>query len=382
MAYCPPLMPDFAFTEEQDALRATVRRFCDERSPSTEVRRLMESTEGFDPGVWKQLAGELGLCGIHIPEELGGQGFTFVELTIALEEMGRSLLCAPFFSSICLGANAILNAGTDAQKKELVPQIATGEVRATLAFTEPSGDWTTDGITLDATDGRLSGTKTYVIDGHTADLIVVAARATPERSGGVNGISFYTVPGDAKGLTRTPLDTLDMTRKQAQLVFDGVEAERLGEPGAGTDALRTTLEQAAVCLAAECVGGSEKTMEMAVQYAKDRYQFGRPIGSFQAIKHKCADMLLRLESAKSAAYYAAWAAAEDNEELTVASSLAKAYCTEAYFTNSRENIQVHGGIGFTYEHDCHLYYRRAKSSELLFGDPTYHRELIASQLGI
>jgi alkylation response protein AidB-like acyl-CoA dehydrogenase len=214
-----------------------------------------------------------------------------------------------------------------------------------------------------------------VIDGHTADLIVVAAREE-------EGISFFTVPSEASGLERTPLDTLDMTRKQAQLVFDGVEAERLGEPGAGTDALRKTLEQAAVCLAAECVGGSEKTMEMAVQYAKDRYQFGRPIGSFQAIKHKCADMLLRLESAKSAAYYAAWAAAEDNEELTVASSLAKAYCTEAYFTNSRENIQVHGGIGFTYEHDCHLYYRRAKSSELLFGDPTYHRELIASQLGI
>ncbi len=368
-------MADFAFTEEQDALRATVRRFCAERSPSSEVRRLMDTTEGFDPAVWKQLAGELGLCGIHIPEELGGSGFTFVELGIVLEEMGRALLAAPFFSSVCLGAGAIMAAGTSEQKKALLPQIASGEVRATLAFTEPSGDWTLDGITLTANAGVLAGTKTYVLDGATADLIVVAAREG-------DGISFFTVSSQARGLTRTPLDTLDMTRKQAQLVFDGVTAERLGDPGAGTDALRKTLEQAAVCLAAECVGGSEKTMDMAVQYAKDRYQFGRPIGSFQSIKHKCADMLLRLESAKSAAYYAAWAATENNEELGVAASLAKAYCTESYFANSRENIQIHGGIGFTYEHDAHLYYRRAKTCELFLGDPTYHRELIAQKLGI
>ena len=368
-------MPDFAFSEEQDALRATVRRFCDERSASAEVRRLMDTTEGFDPDVWKQLGAELGLTGIHIPDEFGGSGFTFVELGIVLEEMGRALLCAPFFSSICLGANAILNAGTDDQRQELLPGIASGEVRATLAFTEPSGDWTLDGITLRAEGGKLTGTKTYVLDGHTADLIVVAAREG-------DGISFFTVPGDAGGLTRTALGTLDMTRKQAELVFDGVQASPLGESGAGADALRKTLEQAAVCLASECVGGSEKTMDMAVQYAKDRYQFGRPIGSFQAIKHKCADMLLRLESAKSAAYYAAWAATEDNEELSVAASLAKAYCTESYFANSRENIQVHGGIGFTYEHDAHLYYRRAKTCELFLGDPTYHRELIATNLGI
>jgi alkylation response protein AidB-like acyl-CoA dehydrogenase len=368
-------MPDFAFTEEQDALRATVRRFCDERSSSSEVRRLMDTTEGFDPDVWKQLTAELGLGGIHIPEVEGGSGFTFVELTIALEEMGRALLCAPFFSSICLAANAIRNAGTPDQRKELLPAIAAGDLRAALATTEPSGDWTLEGITLRADGGKLTGTKTYVVDGHTADLLVVAAKDD-------SGISFFTVPAEAKGLGRTPLDTLDMTRKQAEIVFDNVEASPLGERGTGAEALRKTLEQAAVCLAAESVGGSEKTMDMAVSYAKDRYQFGRPIGSFQAIKHKCADMLLRLESAKSAAYYAAWAATEDNEELSVAASLAKAYCTESYFTNSRENIQIHGGIGFTYEHDAHLYYRRAKSSELLFGDPTYHRELIATKLGI
>jgi alkylation response protein AidB-like acyl-CoA dehydrogenase len=373
-------MPDFAFTEEQDALRATVRRFCDERSPSTEVRRLMDTTEGFDSDVWKQLANELGVTGIHIPEEEGGQGFGFAELTVVLEEMGRSLLCAPFFSSICLAANAIRNAGTADERKSLLPPIAAGDLRAALALTEPNGQWDADGVELEADGLMLSGTKTYVIDGHTADLIVVVARQAGTK--GTEGLSFFTVPADAVGLTRTPLDTLDMTRKQAELVFDRVTATPLGQPGSGWPALRKTLEQAAVCLAAECVGGSEKTMDMAVQYAKDRYQFGRPIGSFQSIKHKCADMLLRLESAKSAAYYAAWAAADDNEELTVASSLAKAYCTEAYFANSRENIQIHGGIGFTYEHDCHLYYRRAKTSELLLGDPTYHRELIATKLGI
>ncbi len=375
MTYWAPLMPDFAFDEEQDALRATVRRFCDERSPSREVRRLMETTEGYDPDVWKQLTAELGLTAIHIPEADGGQGFSFVELGIVLEEMGRALLCAPFFSSICLGANAIMNAGTPEQRNELLPQIAAGDVRAALAHVEPSGDWTTDGITVGAENGKLTGTKSFVIDGHTADLIVVAAREG-------SGISLFTVPGDASGLVRTPLATLDMTRKQADLTFDGVEATRLGEAGSGEEALRKTLEQAAVCLASECVGGSERTMDMAVQYAKDRYQFGRPIGSFQSIKHKCADMLLRLESAKSASYYAAWAAAEDNEELSVAASLAKAYCTESYFANSRENIQIHGGIGFTWEHDCHLYYRRAKTSELMLGDPTYHRELIAERLGI
>jgi alkylation response protein AidB-like acyl-CoA dehydrogenase len=368
-------MPDFAFNEEQDALRATVRRFCEERSPSSEVRRLMETTEGFDPDVWKQLSAELGLTAIAIPESLGGQGFSLVELGIVLEEMGRALLCVPFFSSICLAANAIMNAGTPDERATLLPQIASGDLRATLAHIEPSGDWTTDGITLRADGHKLTGKKSFVVDGHTADLIVVAAREG-------DGVSLFTVPGDASGLERTPLATLDMTRKQADLTFDGVEATRLGAAGAGVDALRKTLEQAAVCLASECVGGSEKTMEMAVQYAKDRYQFGRPIGSFQSIKHKCADMLLRLESAKSAAYYAAWAAADDNEELPVAASLAKAYCTESYFTNSRENIQVHGGIGFTWEHDCHLYYRRAKSSELMLGDPTYHRELIAARLGI
>jgi len=376
---------NFAFSEEQEELRRSVRRFLEDKSPSTEVRRLMETTEGYDPKVWSQMGNELGLQSLHIPEAYGGQGYSFVELVVVLEEMGRALLCAPYFASVCLAANAILNAGTEEQKQALLPGIASGETIATLAFTEPSGKWDASGITMESTpDGsggyRLSGTKMFVLDGHTAGLIVVAARSAG--SGGTEGISFFTVDGSAPGLTRTALPTMDQTRKQAKLEFSNVAATLLGEEGAGWAALSKTLDQVAVCLAAEQVGGAQKCLDMSVEYAKVRIQFGRPIGSFQAIKHKCADMLLEVESSKSAAYYAGWAAAEDNDELPVVASLAKSYCSEAYFHAAAENIQIHGGIGFTWEHDAHLYFKRAKSSEILFGDHTYHRELLAQRIGI
>jgi alkylation response protein AidB-like acyl-CoA dehydrogenase len=376
---------NFAFSEEQEELRRSVRRFLEDKSPVTEVRRLMETTDGYDPKVWAQMANELGLQSLHIPENYGGQGFSFVELVVVLEEMGRALLCAPFFSTVCLAANAILNAGTEAQKVELLPGIASGETIATLAFTEPSGKWDANGITMEAVpDGSgsytLDGTKMFVLDGHVANLIVVAARSAG--SGGTEGISFFSVPGDAPGLTRTALPTMDQTRKQAKLEFSGVRATLLGEEGAGWAALSKTLDQVAVCLAAEQVGGAQRCLDMSVDYAKNRIQFGRPIGSFQAIKHKCADMLLEVESSKSAAYYAGWAAAEDNDELPVVASLAKSYCSEAYFHAAAENIQIHGGIGFTWEHDAHLYFKRAKSSELLLGDAAYHRERLAARINL
>ncbi len=294
------------------------------------------------------------------------------------------LLCAPYYSSVVLAANAILNAGTDAQKEALLPGIASGDTIATLAFTEPNGKWDVTGVTLEATESggkhTLSGEKMFVLDGHVADTIVVVARTAG--SSGTDGVSFFTVRGDADGLTRTPLSTMDMTRKQAKLEFANVEAEPLGELGGGWAAYSKTLDQAAVALANEMMGGAEFVLDMSVQYAKDRVQFGRPIGSFQAIKHKCADMLLEVESGKSAAYYASWAAAEDNEELPVVAALSKAYCSEAYFHATAENIQIHGGIGFTWEHPAHLYFKRAKSSEIFLGDPTYHRELLAQRIGI
>jgi alkylation response protein AidB-like acyl-CoA dehydrogenase len=375
---------NFAFSDEQEQLRDSVRRFLQAKSPSTEVRRLMETDDGYDPAVWSQMANELGLQSLHLPEEHGGQGFTFVELGIVLEEMGRVLLCAPYFSTVVLAADAIVNAGSPEEQGALLPGIASGESIATLAFTEPNGKWDAAGIEMVAKpsgDGyTLDGTKMFVLDGHVADLIVVAARL--EGTSGDEGISLFTVDGDASGLTRTPLPTMDQTRKQAKLEFAGVAAKPLGEPGTGWAALSKTLDQAAAMSANEMIGGAQMVLDMSVEYAKVRVQFGRPIGSFQAIKHKCADMLLEVESGKSAAYYAAWAAAEDEGELPVAASLAKAYCSDAYFHAAAENIQIHGGIGFTWEHDAHLYFKRAKSSELLLGDATYHRELLAQRIGI
>ena len=370
---------NFAFTEEQDELRKTVRAFLEAKSPEAAVREQMETENGFDPAVWGQMGEQMGLQGLHIPEEYGGSGYTYVELGIVLEEMGRALLCAPFFSSVVLAANTLLHSGDDNANKTHLPGIASGETIATLAFTEPSGKWDEAGITMQATgsggDFTLSGTKMFVLDGHTAGLILVAARTA-------QGVSLFAVDGSAAGLTRTALSTMDQTRKQAKLEFADTPATLVGVDGDGWKVLSTVLDLAAVGLAAEQVGGAQKVLEMAVDYAKVRVQFGRPIGSFQAIKHKCADMLLEVESAKSAAYYGMWCAAELNDELPSVASLAKAYCSEAYFHATAENIQIHGGIGFTWEHPAHLYFKRAKSSELLFGDPTYHRELLAQRIGI
>jgi alkylation response protein AidB-like acyl-CoA dehydrogenase len=370
---------NFAFSEEQEELRRIVRSFLEDKSPETEVRRLMETTEGYDPAVWSQMAEQLGLQGLVVPEEFGGSGYSYIELIVVLEEMGRSLLCAPFFSTVALAANTLIHSGDDAAKAAHLPGIASGETIATLAFTEENGRWDESGITMEATASgdawTLSGTKMYVLDGHTAQLVLVAARTG-------SGVSLFAVDGDAAGLVRTPLATMDQTRKQARLEFSDTPATLVGAEGEGWSVLERVLDLAAVALAAEQVGGAQQCLDMSVEYAKVRVQFGRPIGSFQAIKHKCADMLLEVESAKSAAYYAGWCAAELNDELPSVASLAKAYCSEAYFHASAENIQIHGGIGFTWEHPAHLYFKRAKSSELLFGDPVYHRELLAQRIGI
>jgi len=343
------------------------------------VRRLMDTTDGYDPAVWSQMASQLGLQGLAIPEEFGGSGYTYVELIVVLEEMGRALLCAPYFASVALAANLLLVSGDDAAKKDYLPGIADGSTIATVALAEASGRWDEEGVTLSASGSgdswTLTGEKLYVLDGHTADLILVAAR-TPA------GVSVFAVDKGAPGLTATPLSTMDQTRKQARLEFSGVAGRLIGQEGQGWSILSRALDLAGVALAAEQVGGAQRCLDMSVEYAKVRVQFGRPIGSFQAIKHKCADMLLEVESAKSAAYYAGWAAAEDNDELPVVASLAKAYCSDAYFHAAAENIQIHGGIGFTWEHPAHLYFKRAKSSELMLGDPTYHRELLAQRIGI
>ena len=366
----------FNFTDEQQEFRSVLRRFLEDKSSTTEVRRLMETDEGCDPEVWRQLSQELGLTAIHIPESYGGQGFGVGELAIAVEEMGRALLCAPYFASTVLAATAILKTGSEDQKQLMLPDIASGETVATLALAENSGAWDTSGVAMTATANgdkyTLEGTKSFVLDGCTAGVIVVVARKAG--SSGDDGVSFFTVAGDAAGLKRAQLNSMDPTRKLARLTFSGVEAELLGVEGGAAGPLAETLDIAAICLANEMVGGAERLRESAVEYANMRVQFGRAIGSFQTLKHKAADMLLEVELAKSAAYYAAAAADEHDEEVSALASLAKAAAADVYMQTAVHTVQIHGGIGFTWDNDTHLWFKRAKSSEVFLGGSAYHRE--------
>lgn len=368
----------FTFTDEQQEFRSILRRFLDDRSPTTEVRRLMATDDGWERDGWTRLNQEMGLTAVPIPEEYGGQGFSFVEHGIVLEEAGRALLCAPYFATTAMAVPAILNAGSEEDKRRLLPDIATGDCVATLAVAEDGGRWDSAGIaaTARAADGgyRLNGSKSFVVDGCTADLIVVAAR-TPG-SAGEDGVSLFTVASDAAGLTRTPLQAMDATRKLARLRFDDVEATLLGSEGKAAPALARTLQHAAVCLANEMVGGAERLREDTMEYISMRMQFGRTIASFQAIKHRAADLLLEVELAKSAAYYAAEAAADDADDLAAVASLAKACASDAYMKAAIEAIQLHGGIGFTWDNDTQLWFKRAKSSEVFLGHPSQHRELM------
>ena len=362
----------YAFSDEQEQLRDAVRRFLSDCSPPTEVRRLMATEQGYDAQVWRQLCQDLALAGVHVPESHGGQGFSVVELAIVMEEMGRALLCAPYFASTVLAATAILNGGSEEDKNELLPAICAGERLATLAITEPNGRWDLDGIELDAVNGRLRGVKSHVVDGCVADLLVVAARSG-------EGLSLYAVDATAEGIVRKPLTALDATRKLARIEFNDVAARLLGRECEAGAALTKTLHVAAIALANEMAGGAQRLLESAVEYAKLRLQFGRPIGSFQAVKHRCAELLLNVELAKSAAYQAARAAAEDNEDTAALASLAKASAADTFVQAAKDCIQIHGGIGFTWDNDTHLWYKRAKSSEAFLGDAAYHRELLMRQ---
>jgi alkylation response protein AidB-like acyl-CoA dehydrogenase len=367
------------FSEEQEELRGSVRQFLGDKSPAAEVRRLMDTTEGYDPAVWEQMAGQLGLPALAIPEKWGGMGFGWVEQGMVFEEMGRVLLCAPYLATVALAAETLLGSGDEDACAAYLPGIASGETIATLAFTEESGRWDEGGIAMTAErsgDGwRLDGTKTYVLDGHLAGLILVAARTSA-------GLSLFAVDGAAAGVTRTPLPTMDQTRKLSRLDFAGTPARLVAADGGAAPVLSRTLDRAAIALACESVGGAQRCLDTSVEYAKVRYQFGRPIGSFQAIKHKCATMLLQVESARAAAQYGAWAVAEDSPEVPVVAALAKATCADAYFHCAAESIQIHGGIGFTWEHDAHLYFKRAKSGQLFLGDTAYHREQLAQRIGV
>jgi len=369
-------------SEEQEEFRATLRRFFEEHSAEAEVRRLMDTTLGYDPATWKLMTDELGLPGLAIDAVHGGQGFGPLELGLALGEMGRSLLCAPFFSTAVLAASAVAHVGDEAARNELLPALATGEIAA-LAWVEAPNDWRPEASRCTAhADGegfRLRGAKHFVIDGCAAARLLVVAREPG--SEGDTGLGLFAVDADAPGVKRIPLRGFDSTRKLARIELDDARGRAIGAPGQAAPGLRHALDASVAALCAEMVGGMERCLENAVDYAGTRHQFGRPIGSFQAIKHKCADVLILLEGARSATRAALEAAAEDDPELPLLSSVAKAHCSEAYFRAATENIQILGGVGVTWEYDAHLYYRRAKSSEILLGDAAWHHEHIAREIG-
>ena len=366
----------FGLTETQQVLKNSAREFFSAVCPIAEVRRLMETDTAYDAGLWQNMAHQ-GWTGIIFEEEYGGLGLGLVEMAVALEEMGRALLPGPYLSTVLLAGVAIDAAGNPAQKRKYLSRISMGEARATLALLETSASWDPGAVQLDAhptLEGfALNGRKMFVPDAATADFLVCAARRGPD-------LGLFIVPRGAQGLTVSPLPAMDETRKLYQVAFEDVavaEDDFLAIGDSARDALERALAVATVALAAEMVGGMQRIMEIAVDYAKARKQFGKPIGQFQAVQHLCADMLLLTESSRSAAYYAAWALQERAPESGAAVSIAKAYASDAYREVGNRAIQVQGGMGFTWENNVHLYYKRAKASELMFGDATYHRERIA-----
>ena len=378
---------EFAFTEEQQMIRDTAESFFADVSDSEAVRKAMATETGYDETVWQQLCQELYLQAITIPEDIGGMGLGFVELVAVMEQMGRHVACAPYFSTVCMAGNGLLLAGTEEQKAEYLGRILEGKT-ATLAFTA-DGDWTADGVRAtfrkDGDNYVLNGGYRYVIDGHTADFLLLAARE--EGSSGADGIALFVVEGDTNNIGRQWLPTMDQTRKQAAITLDNVTVPAgalLADNAA--DTLAKILDLASIALAAEQVGGAQEVLDQTVAYTRERVQFNRPVASFQSVKHKAADMMTRVEAARSAVYYAACIAQEALEkgpmadELQEAASIAKGNASEAYFKNAGDAIQLHGGVGFTWEYDVHLYFKRAKASELYLGNAAFHRERLAAKL--
>ncbi|OBF92157.1 acyl-CoA dehydrogenase [Mycobacterium sp. 852002-51163_SCH5372311] len=360
-------------TSEAEDLRSVVRDYLTATSPRETVRKLMSTDTGYDEPSWRQMAGELGLHGIAVPERWGGAGAGVTELAVVFEEMGRALLCSPFFATVGLASQAVLSSGDDAAAERFVPGFVDGSTTATLILNGRLDAWDPAAVTCradrDGTGYQIHGEAPLVIDGHTADVVLVAAGTSA-------GISLLAVSAESPGLRRTPLAGLDRTRKLARVEFDGARADLIGPDGGAENFLARTSDLAVIALAAEQVGAAQRCLDMAVDYAKNRIQFGRPIGSFQAVKHRCADMLVRVEGARSAESHAAEAAGTD--DLPTAASVAKLVCSEAFLQVALDNMHIHGGLGFTWEHDAHLFVRRAKATQLIFGDPDYHAQRLAT----
>jgi alkylation response protein AidB-like acyl-CoA dehydrogenase len=351
----------FGLSESQKMLQDNARKFFAGECPMAEVRRLMETDTAYDPTLWAKMT-EQGFTGIIFPEEYGGVGLGKVELILLMEEAGRALLPGPFFSTVAL-AGVVLDAlGTAGQKSKYLAPICRGEARSTVAMLESGASWDPADARISVVNGRLTGEKLFVPDAAVADCIVVVAH---------DGV--FVVDAKAAGVSIAPMPAMDLTRKLSSVKFDNTPAEKLG--GAGS--LARALDVATAALAAELVGGMQRTLDITVEFAKTRKQFGKAIGGFQAVQHQCADMYLETESSRSAAYYAAWALEENAPDATVAVSIAKMYAGDAGRTVGNRGIQIHGGMGFTWENELHLYYRRAKASETALGDASFHRERIA-----
>jgi alkylation response protein AidB-like acyl-CoA dehydrogenase len=375
-----PITVDFALTEAQEMLRQTTRRFLADRAPMDRVREVSETDEGFDRKLW-QAGAELGWHSLAIPEAYGGAGYSFAELSIVLEELGRALFPGPFLSTVVMAADAILTAGTEQQKLATLPGISMGEATVGVALFEGPAGANISNISMSAEasdDGWvLTGKKTNVLFGAAVDLLLVAARTA-------GGLSLFLLPADSAGVTAEAVPTLDATTKQAHLTFNEVRVgpdALLGREGAAGPVVERMLRLASVALALDQVGGAQWCLETAVDYAKTRFQFGRAIGSFQAIKHRCADLMVAVEHARSTVYHAA-RVTTDEEELQIAAPLAKSVCSDAHLKAAGETIQILGGTGFTWEHDLHLFFKRATSTSLMFGDGRHQRRLLAEALGL
>jgi alkylation response protein AidB-like acyl-CoA dehydrogenase len=373
---------DFGFSEEQEMLRDAAKRFLADNCPTTFVRKMMADSTAHDADFWRKLV-DLGWPGLLIPEQFGGQGGSFLDMTVVAEEAGKALVPGPFFTAALLAVPLTIEGGSEALKKDILPRMARGEFIGTLALAESSGRYDADGIQMKARKvGKgyaLSGEKFFVPDAHVAHGMAVAARTGK----GPRGITIFLVPTDAPGVTITQLKTVDMTRRLCHVKFQNVKVDAkstLGGANKGWPILRRVLDTATAALSAELVGTAQRALDMSVDYAKTRVQFGKPIGSFQAVKHKCVDMMVAVENARSLTYYACWTVDERRPEAATAVPMAKAYASDMAKNVTSEAIQVHGGIGFTWEHDMHLFHRRALAGEANFGNAPVHREAVAKAL--
>ena len=376
---------DLGFSEEQEMLRTTARDFLTNECPSELVKQLAADEKGYSPEMWKKMA-ELGWMGLTFPEEYDGMGMTFLDLVVLLEEAGRACLPGPYFSTVVLAGYTIMEAASEEQKKELLTKIANGDLIVTLAVTEPSARYEPDAITVKASPDKgdyvINGTKLFVPDANIADYIICVAR-TKDGASPEDGLTLFLIDAKSPGITTTLLKTI-AGDKQCEVTFKDVRVPKeniIGELDKGWPVVEKVLEKATVGLCAQMVGGAQKALDMSVDYAKERVQFGRPIGSFQAIQHYCANMVTDVDGSKYITYEAAWKVSE-GLPATMEVSMAKAWVSEAYRRVTLLGHQIHGAIGFCEDHDMPLYFKRAKGSEPTFGDPDFHREMVAKQLGL